>query len=216
MIIVGAKGFAKEVLEILHQLNYRDTIFFFDNVSKDISNEVFSRFRVLRSFEEVSEVFKTQSNKFTLGIGNPINRYTLYNEFLKRGGQFSSTISPFARIGNFDNQIDEGCNIMTGTVITNSIQIGKGVLLNLNCTVGHDSRIGNFSEFSPGTHISGNCDVGEFCVFGTNSTMLPKTKIGFNVIVGAGAVITKDVPSNTLVVGVPAKIVKELPVLSLS
>jgi acetyltransferase-like isoleucine patch superfamily enzyme len=39
---------------------------------------------------------------------------------------------------------------------------------------------------------------------------LPKVSIGSNVIVGAGSVVTKDVPDNVMVVGIPAKIVKEL------
>ncbi|MNG38364.1 Maltose O-acetyltransferase [compost metagenome] len=51
-------------------------------------------------------------------------------------------------------------------------------------------------------------------MLGTNATVLPKVTIGKNVIVGAGAVVTKDVPDNSLVVGIPGKIIKELPSLN--
>nr|WP_250349320.1 DapH/DapD/GlmU-related protein [Flavobacterium anhuiense] len=50
--------------------------------------------------------------------------------------------------------------------------------------------------------------MGEFSQIGANSTILPKVKIGKNVIVGAGSVVTKDIPDNCLVVGVPARIIK--------
>lgn len=97
---------------------------------------------------------------------------------------------------------------MTGTIITACVQVRKGVLINLNCTIGHDSLIEEFVEISPGTAISGHCYLGRFSVLGTNSTVLPGIRIGENVIVGAGAVVTKDVSDNSVVVGVPAKCVK--------
>jgi sugar O-acyltransferase (sialic acid O-acetyltransferase NeuD family) len=212
MIIIGAKGFAKEVLEIFWQNNQKEEIIFFDNVNTDIGDLLYGQFRILKSIAEVENHFSLNADKrFTIGIGNPINRIKLYKIFLNMGGTFSSTISPYCRIGHFENVIEDGCNIMTGTVITNSIKIGKGALINLNCTIGHDCTIGEFVEMSPGTHISGNCKIGNFCIFGTNSTILPKMTLGDNVIVGAGAVVTKDVPSNSLVVGIPAKVIKELP-----
>jgi len=210
MLILGAKGFAKEVLEVVHQLNQTANLAFYDDVNDDIEDILYNKFAVLKSIEDASNYFKTVDNKFTIGIGNPILRKKLYDKFTSIGGEFSSTISPLAHIGNFGNEIEAGCNIMTGTVITSDIKIKKGALINLNCTIGHDSIIGEFVELSPGVSISGNCKLGDYTVLGTNSTVLPKVTIGKNVIVGAGAVVTKDIPDNSLVVGIPGKIVKEL------
>jgi sugar O-acyltransferase (sialic acid O-acetyltransferase NeuD family) len=210
MLILGAKGFAKEVLEVLHQLNDLDNLVFFDDVNNDIPTKLFDKFPVLRTKHEVSAYFKTTDNRFTIGIGNPVLRKKLYDQFTCLGGIFTSTLSPYAKIGNFGNQIGIGCNIMTGVVITSDIIIKKGVLINLNCTIGHDSVIGSFAELSPGVHISGNCSIGAYSVFGTNAAVLPKLTIGKNVIIGAGSIVTKNVPDNCLVVGVPAKIIKEL------
>jgi len=215
MLIIGAKGFAKEVLEVLHQLNQHDNVVYYDDVNADIPKKLYNKFSVLTSFSEAENYFKTIDNQFTIGIGNPILRKRIFDKFTEAGGVFTSVISPKAAIGHFGNSIGFGCNIMTGSVITNDVKIENGVLINLNCTIGHDSHIGSFVEMSPGVHISGNCVVGDYSVLGTNSTVLPKISIGKNVIVGAGSVVTKNIPDNSLVVGIPAKVIKELNPLNL-
>jgi len=203
MLIIGAKGFAKEVLEIFHQQNKTDGIYFYDDVTDDLANFLY-QFPIIKSLEKAKELFKTD-NRFTIGIGNSQVRYTLYKRFIDIGGQFESSVSPFAHIGHFETKIGDGCNIMTGAILTNNITIGEGCLINLNCTIGHDTILGRFTELSPSVSISGNCILGEFCNIGTNATILPKVKLGNRVTVGAGAVVTKDVADGLTVVGIPAK-----------
>jgi sugar O-acyltransferase (sialic acid O-acetyltransferase NeuD family) len=210
MLIVGAKGFAKEVLEVVCQNNETENLVFYDDVNDDAPEYLYDQFKILKNTEEASNYFKRIDNRFTIGIGNPILRKKLATKFTDLGGKFTSTISPLARIGSFGNLVSEGCNIMTGTVITNDIIIKTGTLINLNCTVGHDSIIEEFVELSPGVHVSGNCIIGSFSVLGTNATVLPKISIGKNVIVGAGSVVTTDIPDNCVVVGIPAKIIKQV------
>lgn len=210
MLIVGAKGFAKEVLEALVIENkYLKDLYFYDDVNDDVAGYLYNRFKIFKSLDEVKENLGDKF-EYNVGIGNPFLRKILIDKFDCIGGKLISIISDLAKVGSFDNKIGDGANIMAGTIITNSIILGKAPLINLNCTIGHDCQIGDFLEISPGSHISGYCKIGNFVTIGTNATILPNVTIGSNVIIGAGSVVTKNVPDNCLVVGVPAVIKKAL------
>lgn len=212
MIIIGAKGLAKEVLEIYHERDSIQDIMFYDDVSNDLPDLLYDKFKIIRSFEDAIKELE-KDNQFTLGLGVPLLRHKLYNKFSKCGGQLVSSISLSAKIGSYGTVVEEGCTVLMGAVITNGVNISKGVLINPNCTISHDVTIGEFAELSPGAQLTGSVSIGAFCQIGTNATILPKVNLGNNVIVGAGAVVTKDVPDNSLVVGVPARIIRKLPLL---
>ena len=68
MIIVGSKGFAKEVLEVIWQKEQNENIVFFDNISTDISDYLYDKFKIIRNFEDVSNYF-TQNNELAWSAG---------------------------------------------------------------------------------------------------------------------------------------------------
>ncbi|MNQ33455.1 putative acetyltransferase EpsM [compost metagenome] len=209
MLVVGAKGFAKEVLEILIQSDNIDNIAFYDDINLEIGDLLYNRFPILKNENQVRDFFEKFGNKFTIGVGGPALRKRLYDKFIMLGGDFTSTISKNAIIGSFGNQINKGSNLMQNVVLTNDIYIGIGVIINQISSIGHDVKIYDFCEICPNVAISGNCEIGEFSFIGTGAIILPKVKIGKNVIVGAGTLVSKDLPDNCVAVGIPAKIIKQ-------
>jgi hypothetical protein len=129
MLIVGAKGFAKEVLEVVHQLNQLENLVFFDDVNDDIKDSLYENFPILKTTEEVLDYFKKTDNRFTIGIGNPILRKKIYDKFISLRGAFTSIISPLANIGSYDIEIGDGTNILPGAIISNSSKIGMGCII---------------------------------------------------------------------------------------
>ncbi|HEY9167874.1 MAG TPA: acetyltransferase [Lutibacter sp.] len=214
MLIIGAKGFAKEVLEVVYLLNQLDNLVFYDDVNNDVPEKIFGQFPVLKSIQEATNYFKTIDNRFTIGIGNPVLRKQLYDKFTAIGGKFISTISPLAIIGNYDVQIGIGSNVLSRAVFSNSSTIGLGCIIYYNSIITHECKIGDFVEISPAVTLLGRCKIGSYSQIGANATILPDVKIGQNVIIGAGAVVTKDIPDNCMAVGVPANIKKELKALN--
>lgn len=102
----------------------------------------------------------------------------------------------------------DGLNINAGVVIGANTIIGKQVLINRSVSIGHDVIIEDFATFGPGCVLGGHTRICEGVFIGINATILPKVIIGANSVVGGGAVVTKDVPPNTVVAGNPAKIIK--------
>ncbi|MCI8674192.1 MAG: sugar O-acetyltransferase [Lachnospiraceae bacterium] len=88
-------------------------------------------------------------------------------------------------------------------IIGNWCQIANNVIIT---TSGHE--IGKEHYYGNLTH--GDIVIGNNVWIGSNAIILQKVKIGNNSIVAAGAVVTKDVPENVIVAGVPARIVKTI------
>jgi sugar O-acyltransferase (sialic acid O-acetyltransferase NeuD family) len=204
MIIAGAGGHAREIAFVLQELNFQDRLFFYDDLSFDLPDLLFDRYRILKSRQEVIEELKTD-DRFALGTGEPRSRSILANKFAELGGKLTSIISPSARVGTFNVELGNGINVMPGAVITNDIHIGTGTLVHVMASVHHNCRVEEFSELLPGCRILGNVTIGSYSSIGSNAVILPKVKIGNHVRVGAGAVVTRDVPNGIVVTGVPAR-----------
>jgi sugar O-acyltransferase (sialic acid O-acetyltransferase NeuD family) len=210
MLIIGAKGFSKEVLQIFKDIGITEKIAFFDDINDNVAGLVFNQFPILKNEEEVVEFFKENGNEFTIGIGSPVLRYKLYNKIIRLGGGFTSSISPLAQIGSYDVNIGTGSNVLSQAVFSNSSSIGMGCIVYYNVILTHDCVVGDFVELAPNVILLGRSSVGSFSQIGANVTILPDISIGKNVIIGAGSVVTKDIPDNSLAFGNPAKVIKKV------
>ena len=210
MLIVGAKGFAKEVLEVMHENNHLQNLVFYDDVNLDAPDLLFDTFRVLKNTKQASHYFKTVDNRFTIGIGNPLLRKKMYDRCTALGGELSTIVSPRATVGSYDVVIGTGSVVLPQAILSNSVSIGMGCIVYYSSIITHDCVIGDFVEISPNAILLGRSSVGSYSRIGANATVLPDIKIGQNVIVGAGAIVTKDVPDDCVVVGNPARISKQL------
>src|SRR5690606_21837043 len=105
MIVVGAKGLAKELLQVFADSGKTEHLYFFDDVSDDVSRLLYDKFPVLRSFEEVKAVFqRTGDYSFALGLGNPLLRSRMATAFTGLKGKLTSVISTGADVGTFGDR----------------------------------------------------------------------------------------------------------------
>jgi len=194
-VIMGAGGFARE-LAIEYEIKNHEEVLFLDDTGVDRPYV-----KTIKSLDSLDK-----STKILIGVGSPSARMTMYDK--AKGFYIDKFVSKYASVMGCIS-IGEGVCIMAGVRVTTNIEIGSCSLINLNCTIGHDVDIGRFCELSPNVNVSGGCSIGDGVSIGTNAVLLPNVSIGNGAVIGAGAVVTKDVPCNTVYVGVPAKEMKK-------
>ena len=118
---------------------------------------------------------------------------------------YVTVIHPHASVSEFA-KIGIGNIILPNVTIDPEAIIHNHVILNKNTSIGHNVEMEDFSQASPGCQLGGL--IGECTFLGLGATLLPNIKIGRQSIVGAGAVVTKDLPDYCTAIGTPAKPVK--------
>lgn len=89
--------------------------------------------------------------------------------------------------------------------IGNDVTITHGVIFH-----NHDGGVGVLRFKHKGIDVIKPIKVGDNVFIGSNSTIMPGVTIGNNVVIGASSVVTRDIPDNVIVAGVPAKVIKTL------
>lgn len=207
--IFGVGGFGREVLALIKDINnvaptYNIVGFFDDGYEKGI---MINGYPTLGKTEDLNRWSTPIS--LAVSIGSPVIKKKVLDKITNPLVDYPTLIHPLAWIGDREFvEIGKGCIICAGNMITTNIKIGNFVILNLGCTVGHDSVIGKYAAFMPSVNISGEVTIGEGVYVGTGAKIINQLEIGEYAIVGAGAVVSKSLPAKCTAVGVPAKPIK--------
>jgi sugar O-acyltransferase (sialic acid O-acetyltransferase NeuD family) len=202
MIVVGTGGHAVEVLQILTENGTAAECVFYHDLPADVG-EPFRAFRVLRCPAEARAELG-RDPRVVLALGRPAVRRRLALTMRGLGGELQEVRASSARVGSHDVELGAGLNVMHGVLISGGARVGDGVLLNAACQVHHGVRIGGWAEVGPGALLLGDSVLEDEVTVGANATILPRVRVGARSVVGAGAVVTRDVPADATVMGVPA------------
>lgn len=162
---------------------------------------------VLGNYERIPEL-AMQHKKLVCfnNVNDPISEAKAIDDYLDRNNyQTISIIHPQIDINHVS--FGENCMLSEGTVLGSNVRIGRHLTCRLRSIISHDVTIGDYVYISPGVTVCGHATLKDCCDLGAGSTILPRVTIGANSIVGAGAVVTTDVPDNVTVVGVPARVI---------
>lgn len=209
LIVFGASGFGREVAWIVERINTVlptwNLVGFMDDNSS-ILNKSIGKYKVIGSKKDV---LRYPEAFFVCAVGASKIRKNIVNS-LKRINpdiNFATLIDPSAELSD-SVKIGAGSIVCAHTIITVDVNIGDHVVINLDCTIGHDAVLQNFVTLYPSVNVSGMANIGLCCELGTGMQIIQGKTIGDYSIIGAGAVVVKDIPSKCTAVGSPAKPIK--------
>ena len=210
LVIIGTGGFAREVLWLFRKIENFSTKY---NVLGFVDNTPGLKGKLIDGLNVIGD------DKWLMGhskevcavicIGNPKTRKHVYNELKQNSNICFPTI--IADDVNYSESVDfgQGCIVCLSNVLTVNVKIGEFVIINLDCTVGHDAVLDDFVTLNPSVNVSGHVHIGTCTEIGTGVNIVQGRNVGENVVIGAGSVVVRDIPSNCTAFGVPATPIKE-------
>ena len=206
IVIVGAGGHGREIVALAEACNCAS-----EQPIYDIVGVVDDGIPDLGRLERLSvpligpvEAVGNFDARYVIGIGSPLVRRAVDKRLSAIGASAAAAmVHPLAWIGP-DVELATGVIVCAGAIVTTNVRIGRHTHLNVQTTVSHDCRIGEYVTVAPMSAICGNVTLEDEVELGAGVSVIPGVTIGRGAMVGAGAVVTRDVAPGVVAVGVPA------------
>lgn len=206
-MILGAGGHAQVVADILLRAHEAGAdcqpIGFLDDDPTLIGTTIVG-LPVLGTIIQLDEF---DHDALIVAIGDNRTRARLFESVRARGKLVVNAIHPAAVLAP-DVRLGEGVMICAGVVVNTCTVIGDNVILNTGCTVDHHNHIGSHAHIAPGVHLGGDVTIGEGTLVGIGASVIPQRTVGEWSVIGAGSVVTKDIPAYVTAVGAPARVIR--------
>ncbi len=206
LAILGAGDLGKQIAHYAITDKHYKNVVFFDDFFK---GNHFHNMSFLGNSSEIENAFKNQEfDELIIGIGykHLVHKKVFYKSF---NGKI-----PFGKIIHSSSWVDdtavieEGCVIYPRCIIDAKCVIKANSILNIGCSVSHESVISSHCFLSPRVAIAGFTTIEEECVIGINVTIIDNVNIKENSKIGAGAVVINTIEKSGLYVGNPARFIR--------
>lgn len=204
LIIVGAGGHARSVIDLALQNNNYELVGCLDSKAGDVLG-----IPVIGSDLDLANTFASGVKNIFIAIGDNHIRHDLFNLAESIGFEpvniisNQAVISPRAKLG-------KGICVMAGAVINVNAEIGDNCIVNTHSSIDHDCQVGKSSHVAPGVALSGNVRMGEGAHIGTGAAVIDNITIGEWAYIGAGATVVRDIPAGKMAYGVPARVIRKV------
>ncbi len=208
---LGAGGNAKVVIEILRLTDGYELVGLTD-VSKELWGETVLGVPVLGDDRVLEELRRQGVGHAFIGVGSVADntrRRLLFEKSIDLGFTVVNAVHPSACLSNLATW-GPGLTAMPRSIVNSDAALGQNVLVNTGAIVEHDCILGDHVHVATGASLASTVRVGSMAHVGAGATIRQGIEIGEGAVVGIGAAVVKDVDPWTVVVGVPARFLKEI------
>lgn len=210
LVIIGAGGFGREVQQWTEDVNADKPRFRIVGYLDGDATLHGTFIHDLPVLGDVDWLDQHRSVAAAIAIGSPKIKRRMAERAAGWGIHYPAIVHPTAVVGRFVS-IADGVIVCPGVIVTTDIRLERWVHLNIQTTIGHDCVLGQYVTVAPGCFVSGKVNLLEGSELGTGVDVVPGVSVGPWSMVGAGAVVSADVPRNVTAVGIPAKVIKTRP-----
>ena len=205
IIIVGAGCVGGHIAlnPELYGIDKNAIIAFIDDDTEKQGKEIFG-YPVIGS---VSWILDKVDYEVIIGIAFPsIKRKVLDSISINKQLTFPALVAKNAWVSN-GSLIGKGTIIYPGCAINYGTKIGDFIVMNMNCSIGHNCVIGNYTSLAPGVHFAGYTIVDDLVDIGIGVSTKQNVKISYQSVIGGQSMIIHDIPPFSKVVGVPGRVI---------
>ena len=207
IFIVGAGTYGEVMCELAEILGYSVKGFYDEDEKKQ--GLTIMKHSVLGKFSDLNDK-EIANNSFIVAIGNNATRYKIMNRILNSGGDTPTLVHPTATICP-SAEIGKGVYIQANAYIWTKVRIEDFCIISPNVVIAHHSNVGKACLVSTLTSVGASINIEDKVFVGMGCTIVTGMHtVGENSIIGAGAVVLKDVDKNSVYAGVPAKKIRDI------
>lgn len=212
VVILGTGGNCTDILDAIRDLANEggdlECVGFLDD-NLDLRGKEIHGVKVIGGLNRARQL---DDHYFVNGIGST-NNYFKKAEIIDSAGipgdRFVNVIHPSASVSDMAS-LGHGIVVFQNAVVTSNAQIGDHCMLLPTSVTSHDVSLGRATILAGGAVVSGNTSIGLNCYLGANSSVKDGLRIGDRCLIGMGCVVVRDVASNSVLVGNPARLLRTI------
>jgi acetyltransferase EpsM len=195
--VIGYGALSQEVYDVTKELDWKVSDYY-------VEDKYFNPSTTVKVLDQVFNL-PTSSSVF-VAIGRNFERFRISQEIMAKRPDllFPPLIHPSTQIAS-SATIGQGSLVLRNSTISSNARIQDFVLVNNNALVEHDSKVLEYSSVGPKASLLGSTTLGKFSFIGAHSCVLQTRTVGEGSALGAMSLLTSDLPSEQLWIGIPAR-----------
>jgi UDP-N-acetylbacillosamine N-acetyltransferase len=208
VFVYGGGGHGKVVADILL---FREDLQFagFVDDKRELRGQSILGLPVLGDGDWLEQECRREQVGVVLGVADNFIRQKIADKCVRWGAKLVTLVHPGASVSK-SARLEVGTVVMTQAAINPCARVGSGAIVNTGAVVEHDVEVGDFAHVAPNAVLSGTSRLGKLSHLGVGAVVIQCVSVGSETIIGAGSVVVRDIQSEVIAYGVPARVIRKV------